>query len=44
MGIWKTVGLAALCAADAIGTVAVEGVVGAAKTASKVYDEYQKEG
>ncbi len=35
-------GLAALCAADAIGTVAVGGVVGVAKTAYKVYDEYKK--
>ena len=42
MGIWKTVGLAALYTADTIGVVAVEGIVGAAKTASKVYDEYQK--
>lgn len=42
MGIWKTVGLAALYAADTVGTVAVEGVIGVAKTASKVYGEYQK--
>jgi len=42
MGFWKALGQTVIYTADAIGTAAIRGTVGVAKTASKAYEEYQK--